>query len=192
MRISTGEEMLMFKARTTMRILAAAGVIALSASNTKAEDNEAALLSRLPTSKHWLKEALQVVTAEGSVPISAKLEFEDGKLWLSVYGAKAGLDKCAEKNELFELKGDATADKWQPKREVFEDKEHLTRASAQLTLMQTTPLTLATALDKAEALKKGAVYSAIPVLKDGKTAIAIRARSQAGLGVQVLIDEKAK
>jgi hypothetical protein len=139
-----------------------------------------------------LREALQVVTAEGSVPISAKLEFEEGKLWLSVYGAKAGLERCAEKNELFELKGEATAEKWQPKREVFEDKEHLTRASVQLTLMQTTRLTLAAALDKAEALKRGAVYSAIPVLKDGKTAIAVRARSQDGQPVQVIIDEKAK
>jgi hypothetical protein len=182
----------MFELRAIIRLLAVAGGIALSASNTRAEDNENALLSRLPSSKHWLKEALQVVAAEGSVPISAKLEFEDGKLWLSVYGAKEGLDKCAEKNDLFELKGEATAEKWQPKREVFEDKEHLTRASAQLTLMQTTPLTLATALEKAEALKKGALYSAIPVLKDGKTAIAIRARSPGGQGVQVVIDEKAK
>src|SRR6185503_20616869 len=96
--------------------------IALVAPGTHAGDSEAELLSRLPQSKHSLEEALQAVRAEGSAPISVKLELEDAKLWLSVYGAKAGLDKCAEKNELFELKGEATAERWQPKREVFQDK----------------------------------------------------------------------
>ena len=113
-----------------------AAVAALAAAPSQAEDGEAPLLARLPSSKHTLTEALRAVAAEGAVPISAKLEFEDGKLWLSVYGATAGLDKCAEKNELFELKGDATAAEWQPKREVFQDEKHLKRASAQLTLMQ--------------------------------------------------------
>jgi hypothetical protein len=166
--------------------------LALVAPRSQAEGDEGALLARLPTSKHTLADALAAVSAEGSVPISAKLEFEQGKLWLSVYGAKSGLNKCAEKNELFELKGDATTAQWQPKREVFQDKEHLARASAQLTLMQTTPLTLETALAKAAAMKKGTTYSAIPVLKDGKTAIMVRARTNAGQSVQLLIDETSK
>lgn len=164
--------------------------IALLAPRTHAEDSETELLARLPQSKHGLQEALDTVRSGGGVPISAKLEFEDGKLWLSVYGAKAGLDRCAEKNELFELKGDATVDKWQPAREVFQDKEHLTRASAQLTLMQTTPLTLEAAAAKADALKKGNIYSAIPILKDGKTAISVRIRTPGGQSVAVVIDAK--
>jgi hypothetical protein len=166
--------------------------VVLIASRSQAEDGESAVLARLPSSKHTLGEALQAVSAEGSVPISAKLELEDGKLWLSVYGAKAGLNKCAEKNELFELKGDATSAQWLPQREVFQDKEHLTRASAQLTLMQTTPLTLETAIAKAAAMKKGTTYSAIPVLKDGKTAIVVRARTSAGQSVQIVINETTK
>jgi hypothetical protein len=166
--------------------------IALAAPGTHAGDSDAELLSRLSQSKHGLREALDAVRAEGAAPISVKLELEDAKLWLSVYGAKAGLDKCAEKNELFELKGEASAEKWQPKREVFADKEHLTRASAQLTLMQTTPLTLEAAVSKAEGLKKGAVYSAIPMLKDGKTAIALRVRTASGQSTQIVIDEKSK
>lgn len=166
--------------------------LALVAPRSQAEGDEGALLARLPSSKHALTEALEAVAAEGSVPISAKLEFEDGKLWLSVYGAKAGLNKCAEKNELFELKGDATSAQWQPKREVFQDKDHLTRASTQLTLMQTTPLTLEAALAKAAAMKKGSTYSAIPVLKAGKTAIMVRARTNAGRSVQLLINETTK
>ena len=172
--------------------VALAAAVALVAPRSEAENTDGTLLARLPTSKHTLTEALQAVAAEGSVPISAKLEFEDGKLWLSAYGAKAGLNKCAEKNELFELKGDATAVQWQPQREVFQDKEHLTRASAQLTLMQTTPLTLETAIAKATSMKKGTVYSAIPVLQEGKTAIAVRARTSAGQSVQVVINETTK
>jgi hypothetical protein len=166
--------------------------ITLLASATHAEDNDAQLLDRLSQSKHGLREALEAVRAEGGAPISVKLELEDGKLWLSAYGAKAGLDKCAEKNELFELKGDAAADQWQPTREVFRDKEHLSRASVQLTLMQTTTLTLEAAVAKAEAAKKGVVFSAIPVLKDGKTAVAVRTRSASGQSLQILIDEKSK
>jgi hypothetical protein len=168
-------------------------VLALAAPGTRAGESDAELLARLPQSKHGLQEALEAVRAAGAVPISVKLEFEDAKLWLSVYGAKAGLDKCAEKNELFELKGEATAEKWQPQRTVFEDKEHLTRASAQLTLMQTTPLTLEAAVSKAAGLKPGsAVYSAIPILKDGKTAIALRVRTPSGQSVSVVVDEKSK
>jgi hypothetical protein len=176
----------------TLGTFATAAAVALAAPISHAEGDESALLARLPTSKHTLAEALQAVAADGSVPISAKLEWEDGKLWLSAYGAKAGLNKCAEKNELFELKGDATAAKWQPEREVFQDKEHLTRASAQLTLMQTTALTLETALGKAAAMKKGTTYSAIPVLMNGKTAIVVRARTTAGQSVQLVIDETTK
>jgi hypothetical protein len=172
--------------------LTLAAAIALVPSGTHAADSEAELLSRLPKSRHALQEALDAVRAEGGTPISVRLEFEEGKLWLSVYGARAGLDKCAERNELFELKGDATAEKWQPAREVFRDKEHLTRASAQLTLLQTTPLTLEGALAKGETMKKGAIYSAVPALKDGKTVVALRARTTGGQGIQLVVDEKTK
>lgn len=168
------------------------GALALLASGTHAESSEAELLARLPKSKHGLQEALDAVKAEGAAPISAKLEFEDGKLWLSVYGAKFGLDSCAEKNELFELKGDATLDQWQPKREVFTDKEHLTRASGQLTLMQTTSLTLDAAISKATEMKQGSVYSAIPILNEGKTRIRLSARTASGQSIQILVDERTK
>jgi hypothetical protein len=173
-------------------VLGIATAVAFTALRSQAEADESALLARLPSSKHTLAEALQAIAAEGAVPISAKLEWEDGKLWLSAYGAKAGLNKCAEKNELFELKGDATAAQWRPQREVFQDKEHLTRASAQLTLMQTTPLTLETAISKAGAMKQGTIYSAIPVLKNGKTAVIVRARTSAGQSAQLVIDETTK
>jgi hypothetical protein len=183
--------MILSRMKSVQGLILATAVVLL-APGTYAEDNEAQLLARLQQSKHGLREALEAVRAEGGAPISVKLEVEGGKLWLSAYGAKAGLDKCAEKNELFELKGDATADEWRPAREVFQDKEHLTRASTQLTLMQTTAITLEAAVAKAETAKRGLVYSAIPVLKDGKTAVAVRARTTNGQGVQILVDEKTK
>ena len=74
-----------------------------------AEDTFPTAPAELGASRHTLDEALQAVAAEGAAPISAKFEVEDGKLWLSVYGAKGGLDHCAERNELFELKGEAEA-----------------------------------------------------------------------------------
>lgn len=175
-----------------LRGLSLAGVVALIAPSTRAEDGDAELSARLGKSKHGLPEALAGVRAAGGAPISAKLEFEDGKLWLSVYGATAGLDKCAEKNELFELKGDATSETWQPQREVFKDKEHLTRASGQLTLMQTTQLTLEAAVSKGEAMKKGTIYSAIPTLKDGKTAVTLRVRTPRGQTLEIVVDDKTK
>jgi hypothetical protein len=59
--------------------------------------------------------------------------------------------------------------------------------------MQTTPLTLEAAVSKAAGLKPGsAVYSAIPILKDGKTAIALRVRTPSGQSVSVVVDEKSK
>src|SRR6187455_1798354 len=136
-------------------LLAVSAMLAALSGKSAAEESDAELLARLPTSKHTLMEAIQVASAGGALPISAKLEFEDGKLWLSVYAAKQGLATPAEGNELFELKGDATAAKWEPAREVFQDKEHLARASTQLTLMQTTSLTLEAALAKATAQKAG-------------------------------------
>jgi hypothetical protein len=156
---------------------------------SRAEGGDAALLARLPTSKHNLVEGLQAASAEGAVPISAKLEFEDGKLWLSVYGAKRGLSVDAEHNELFELKGDATAVRWQPVREVFQDREHLARAAGQLTLLQTTSLTLGATLVETTAQKRGTVYSITPVLKNGKTALLLLVRTNNGQSERIVVEE---
>lgn len=173
-------------------LLVASAVLVTLAGRTLAGDSEAELLGRLPTSKHTLLEGIQFVSATGAAPISAKLEFEDGKLWLSVYGAKQGLAARAEDNELFELKGDATLEKWQPAREVFQDKEHLARAATQLTLMQTTSLTLEAALAKASAASPGTVYSLIPAVKDGKTVLVAQGRTTAGRSTQLNLDESTK
>jgi hypothetical protein len=154
--------------------------------------NEKSVISRLKAAKHTLLEGIQSLEKQNSTPISAKLEVEEGRLWLSVYGAKSGLHKCAEKNVLFEVKGDAAAAKWEPTTEVFEDREHLARASTHLTLMQTTSLTLAHAVELVAGSGKGHVYSAIPALKDGKTVIDVKVASAAGQTAHVFVDETSK
>jgi hypothetical protein len=94
------------------------------------------------------------------------LEVEDGKLWLSVYAAKAGRAKDAEHNTLIELKGDATLAPWKPETEVFEDKNHLTRSAMQLSIMQLTQLSLTEVIVAAEQVQAGTVYSVIPAIKN--------------------------
>src|SRR5262249_40528636 len=113
---------------------------------------------KLKTAKHSLIEGIQQAQKENGPAISAKFEFEDRKLMLSVYTAKAGIEKDAEHNVLMELNGEATKPKWEPKTEVFADKAHLARSAEQLTLMQLTTLSLEGAAKKAVALKKGTVY----------------------------------
>jgi hypothetical protein len=147
---------------------------------------------KMKAAKHTLLEGIQQAQKENGPAISAKFEFEDGKLMLSVYTAKAGLERDAEHNVLMELNGEATKPKWEPKSEVFEDKEHLARSAEQLTLMQLTPLTLEDATKKAIAMKKGTVYSVIPMVKDGKTVFDVIVATGAGKSAHIAIDETNK
>ena len=179
--------------RKTLLILAAGLATALLAANdVAAGGDETAVVAKLKASKHTLLEGIQSVQKDNGVAISAKLEVEDGKLFLSVYTAKAGLTPDAEHNVLMELKGDATAARWEPKAEVFEDKPHLARSAMHLTAMQTTPLTLEGVIKVAAAKKKGTVYSVIPAIRDGKTVFDVRVATAAGKSEQLTIDESTK
>src|SRR5215207_6207200 len=124
-----------------------------------AESNDPALFSGLKQTKLSLAQGVAQAEKQNGVPISAKFEVEDGKFWLSVYTAKAGMKNDAEHNQLIELKGEATGASWQPATEVFEDKKHLTRSAMQLTLVQLSKLSLAEAIKKAAAAQAGTVYS---------------------------------
>lgn len=168
-----------------------AGTVFLS-HTVEAADDDTAVVAKLKTSKHTLFEGVQAAQKENGLAISAKIEFEDGKLWLSVYTAKGALDKDAEHNVLMELKGETTTAKWEPKVEVFEDKKHLARSAMQLTLIQTTPLTLEDAIKKATAMKKGTVYSVIPAVKDGKTVFDVLVATFAAKTEHLTIDETTK
>lgn len=158
-----------------IRTLAVATLLALGASSAAlaADTGDAATMSRLSSSKHTLVEAIrQAEKANGSV-ISAKFEFEDGKLWLGVYAAKSGRAADAEHNTLIELKGEPNAAAWTPEIEVFADKEHLTRSAMQLTLMQLTKASLADLVTGASANRKGTAYSAIPAVKNSKAVLVV-------------------
>ncbi len=146
------------------------------------------LTGQLKASKLTLLEGIQKVEKDNGPAISAKFELEEGKLMLSIYTAKAGLEKDAEHNVLLELGGDATAAQWQPKREVFEDKEHITRAATQLTLIRRAKTTLPQVIAKASAKQPGTVYSVTPVARGKKPVFDVQVATPEGKTVELTID----
>jgi hypothetical protein len=138
-----------------------------------ADAGDAATTSRLGASKHTLVDAIRQVEKANGSAISAKFEFEDGKLWLSVYAAKSGRAADAEHNTLIELKGEPNAAAWKPAIEVFSDKEHLTRSAMQLTLMQQSKAGLADLVMAASTTAKGTIYSAIPAVRNGSAVLVV-------------------
>jgi hypothetical protein len=145
------------------------------------------LLGQLKTRKLELADGIQRVAVENGPAISAKFELEDGKLQLSIYTAQGGLEKDAEQNVLLELAGDAAAAKWEPKREVFEDKEHITRAATHLTLVQLAKTNLPAVIAKATAQQPGTVYAITPVVKNRKPAFDVLVATPEGKSVQLTI-----
>jgi len=149
---------------------------------------DAETIKRLSQSKHTLVDGIRQAEQANGSAISAKFEYEDGKLWLSVYTAKEGRGRDAEHNTLMELKGEPNAAAWKPEKEVFEDKEHLTRSAMHLTLMQLTKMGLADLVAKATSGQAGAPYSAIPAIKDGKAVVVVLFASQDGKSTTVNVD----
>jgi uncharacterized membrane protein YkoI len=159
--------------------------------NLRAEESsDSALLASLSQSKHSLTEGIAQAEKQNGAAISAKFEVEDGKFWLSVYTAKSGLKNDAEHNQLIELKGEANAATWTPATEVFEDKKHLTRSAMQLTLVQTSKLSLIDAIKKAGTAQAGTVYSAIPAVKDGNPVFNVKVATADGKSVNLIVDGK--
>jgi uncharacterized membrane protein YkoI len=161
-----------------------------AASLRGAEENETALLGRIKDSKHSLADGIKQSEKENGVGISAKFEMKSDTLMLSVYTAKAGLEKDAEHNVLIELIGDAAKDTWTPEIEIFEDKKHLTRSAMQLTLVQLSKLTLQDAIQKAQGAQRGTVYSAIPSVKDGNAVYDVKVATPDGKSVHLVVDGK--
>jgi hypothetical protein len=139
-----------------------------------AENGDVETVSRLDQSKLTLVEGIRRAAKTQGAPISAKFEFEDGKFWLSVYTAKAGIGADAEHNTLLELKGEPNTATWNPNIEVFEDKKHLTRSAMQLTLLQQSKLDLAAVVEKAATNERGSAYSAIPAVKNGRAVVVVK------------------
>jgi hypothetical protein len=132
----------------------------------KPSANDTELLALLSASKIGLAEGIARAERTGGTAISAQFALENGKLSLSVYTAKAGIDADAEHNILAELSGDPTQPVWQPKEEVFSDIKHITRASYHLTLVQRSKTSLAAVIAKAQAAHPGQVYAVEPAIHE--------------------------
>jgi uncharacterized membrane protein YkoI len=175
--------------KTTAALILIAGLL-LGASRVAAEDGDAAIIAKLKDSKLSLADGIAQSEKENGAAISAKFELEGDKLSLSVYAAKAGLNKHAEHNTLIELSGDPTQGTWKSDTEVYEDKKHLTRSAMQLTLVQLSKITLADAIKKAEAVQAGTVYSITPAIKDGNPVFQVKIANAEGKSISVVVDGK--
>ncbi|HET7541022.1 MAG TPA: hypothetical protein VFK05_14160 [Polyangiaceae bacterium] len=153
--------------------------------------DDTALLALLPSAKLDLARGIAQAETQGARAISAKFELEDGKLSLSVYTAKKGIELDAEHNVLAELSGDPTQPAWQPKEEVFADAKHLTRASYHLTLVQRSKMTLAAVIAKALAQQPGQVYSVEPAIHERSPIFHVLIATAAGGHVKVDIESGA-
>lgn len=167
-------------------------VVPIAAQNPPAAQyaavSPAELVKALAQSKLSLLDGIRQAEKANGPAISAKFEVEDGKLLLSVYTAKNGLGMDAEHNVLMELKGDATLAQWQPKLEVFEDKPHIARAAMHLTVLQLTKMSLPDLIQKAASMQKGTVYSAIPTVKNQKSAVELLIGTPDGKSTSLTLD----
>jgi hypothetical protein len=142
----------------------------LSGPGNKATDKRTPELgndvSVVRTSKISMAQGVAEASKTGPV-IEAKFELgDDGKLSLSLYPAAKGIAMDAERNLFQELAGDPTVTPFKGGLETFDDQEHLTRSSRDLTLVQLSKMTLAQAV--AEGSKDGLVYWTIPTIRNGR------------------------
>lgn len=157
---------------------------------TKAGGDDA-LLALLPSAKVDLARGIAQAESQGARAISAKFELDSGKLSLSVYTAKKGIELDAEHNVLTELSGDPTQSEWNPNEEVFADAKHLTRASYHLTLVQRSRMSLAVVIAKALARQSGQVYSIEPGVHERSPIFHVLIASPGGGHVQVDVESGA-
>jgi hypothetical protein len=101
--------------------------------------------------------------------IEAKYEIgDDGNLALSIYPVKEPLTIDAQRQTFFELAGDPTQTTFAPSVSTFDvpDEEHVTRSARDLTLVQTSQMSILDAIAKAESkFSNGFVYWAIPTIR---------------------------
>lgn len=135
------------------------------------------------TAKISLADGIRFATERHGTAVEAKFELgDDGKLSLSVYPLGKAVDMDAERNTFQELAGDPTAMPWAPAISPFagDDAEHQTRSARDLTLVQTSALSLLDAVTRVqEKARAGVVVWAVPTMRD----------QRAGYGVYVLSPE---
>jgi hypothetical protein len=116
-----------------------------------------------------MSRALEKTLTKYPAVIEAKYEIDhDGNLALSIYPVKEPLTVDAERQTFFELAGDPTQATFAPTESTFAvpDEEHLTRSARDLTLAQTSSISILNAVKKAELkFPGGFVYWAIPTIR---------------------------
>jgi len=141
-------------------IHAAAVVAALAlSSNVGAQESNKELATALKAKHVALATAVTAASAHGK-PISAKYEYEDGKLQLSVYTEKGGA--------FSEVIVNHTTGKV-AKTEKITSGDDLKAAESQSAALAKAKASLSSALEKARAANAGySAVSAIATVKDGK------------------------
>lgn len=168
----------------TLTIFTVAGLAlvlssALASPPTRTPDAKAVPL--LGTAKISLLQGINKVQAKYGAVIEAKFELDDsGALSLSVYPVTKGLRTNAEFNVFEEVSGPAAKAPWKQSVEVFKDREHLTRSSFDLTMMQLGNINLAAAVQRALAEQPGIAYWAIPTLQGKQPVVGVYIRSSDG------------
>src|SRR5262249_11509833 len=121
------------------------------------------------TARVKMSTALQQTLTSYPGVIEAKYELgDDGVLSLSIYPVKEALTIDAERQTFFELAGDPTQAVYAPTESTFDvpDEEHVTRSARDLTLVQTSTISILGAVQKAESMFSNAfVYWAIPTIR---------------------------
>ena len=137
-------------------------------------------LSVLRTARVQMSTAIRQTLNKYPGVIEAKYEIgDDGNLSLSIYPVKQALTVDAERQTFFELAGDPTQSTYAPTESKFDvpDEEHVTRSARDLTLVQTSNISLLDAVLKAESkYSHGFVYWVIPTVRG----------TRSGWGVYVL------
>lgn len=117
------------------------------------------LIKKLAEAKLSLKDAITLAEKTSGPATSAKFEMDGEQLVFSVYTAPQGPETSAEETELTEFSGNATVLPIVSKTEIFTDKEHISRASAHLTLKQLSRFSLSEIIDLALVAQNGIAYS---------------------------------
>lgn len=132
-----------------------------------------ALTQALGKSKQTLLMAMRQAAEGNAAVISAKFEMEDGKLSLSVYTAKKGLDVPPEDNILQELSGSPEQDRWSPTVEVFKDIPHVSRAAEHLVLTSLAHKNLVDLVVVVQKSEVGTVFSVTPTILNHKAVVVV-------------------
>lgn len=116
----------------------------------------AAIIPLLKDAKISLLDGISLAEKVSGPVTSAKFEVSDGgKLELSVYTVPEGFRIEPEKATLTELSGEAAQSPFKFAAEVFQDKEHIVRATVHMTLFQLSKHSLREVVERALSLKPG-------------------------------------